>query len=46
VAIGVLLALGVSKTVDEAEKFIQSIRPEVEVHPVLKDELRKIFPGT
>lgn len=43
VAIGTLLALGLSDSVDDAEARIQAIRPEVVVHEKLKKSVAEIF---
>ncbi|MBP1155628.1 MULTISPECIES: dual specificity protein phosphatase family protein [unclassified Paenibacillus] len=43
VAIGTLLALGISDSVDDAEARIQEIRPEVVVHEKLKKSVAELF---
>ncbi|WP_326116566.1 protein-tyrosine phosphatase family protein [Paenibacillus alginolyticus] len=43
VAIGTLITLGKSKTIEEAEKLTQSIRPVVNVRAPQREALEKIF---
>jgi protein-tyrosine phosphatase len=43
VAIGTLLALGKSHTIEEAEKLAQSIRPVVSIKQPQREALEKIF---
>ncbi|MDF2963675.1 MAG: protein-tyrosine phosphatase [Paenibacillus sp.] len=43
VAIGTLLELGISATVEEAEARVQEIRPEVAVHEELKKSLSTLY---
>ncbi|MFC4766002.1 hypothetical protein [Effusibacillus consociatus] len=41
-----LLEMGLSKTVDQAEQAVQKIRLEVKVDPLLKQDLQKLYPGS
>ncbi|KRE50044.1 dual specificity protein phosphatase family protein [Paenibacillus sp. Soil724D2] len=43
VAIGTLLALGMSNTIEEAEKLAQSIRPVVSIKQPQREALEKLF---
>ncbi|MDQ0873106.1 protein-tyrosine phosphatase [Paenibacillus sp. V4I3] len=43
VAIGTLITLGLSQTIEEAEKIAQSIRPVVNVRAPQREALEKIF---
>lgn len=43
VAIGTLITLGKSQTIEEAEKLAQSIRPVLNVRPPQREALEKIF---
>jgi protein-tyrosine phosphatase len=43
VAAGILLALGVSKDIEEAEATAKSIRPIIDIKPVQKYALKKLF---
>ncbi|CAN7201978.1 dual specificity protein phosphatase family protein [Paenibacillus sp. LjRoot153] len=43
VAIGTLLALGKSQTIEEAEKLAQSIRPVVSIKQPQREALEKLF---
>ncbi|MCY9666372.1 dual specificity protein phosphatase family protein [Paenibacillus alginolyticus] len=43
VAIGTLLALGKSRTIEEAEKLVQSIRPVVSIKQPQREALEKLF---
>jgi protein-tyrosine phosphatase len=43
VAVGTLLALGLSDSVDEAEAKVKEIRPEVEVHSELRKSLAALY---
>ncbi|WP_416148346.1 hypothetical protein ACM26V_19295 [Salipaludibacillus sp. HK11] len=42
-AIGVLLELGLANTIPEAEKAVQNVRPEVNVHEEFKKDLEKLY---
>ncbi|MDQ0246669.1 protein-tyrosine phosphatase [Bacillus fengqiuensis] len=44
VAIGTLLSLGISSSVEDAEKYVKRIRPEVNIHPLLRQSVQKVFP--
>jgi protein-tyrosine phosphatase len=44
VAIGMLLTLGISHSVEDAEQYVKRIRPEVTIHPLLKESVQKAFP--
>jgi protein-tyrosine phosphatase len=46
VAIGTLLSLGLSDTIENAEKEAQRIRPEINVKASLKESLQRLFPKT
>jgi protein-tyrosine phosphatase len=43
IAIGTLLNLGLSTTIDEAEKMAQSIRPVIQVRPPQREALEKLY---
>jgi protein-tyrosine phosphatase len=43
VAVGTLLALGLSDSVEEAEARVKKIRPEVEVHSALRKSLAALY---
>ncbi|NHN30620.1 protein-tyrosine phosphatase family protein [Paenibacillus agricola] len=43
VAVGVLLALGLSDSVKDAESKVRGIRPEVEVHSELRKSLASLY---
>lgn len=43
VAVGTLIALGKSQSIDEAEALAKSIRPKVNVKPPQREALEKIF---
>jgi len=43
VAVGVLLELGICKTIDEAEALAKSIRPEINVKPDQRVSLVKLY---
>jgi protein-tyrosine phosphatase len=45
VAAGTLLALGISKDVEEAEAAAKSIRSIIDIKPLQKDALKKLFPN-
>jgi hypothetical protein len=45
VAIGVLLALKVADSIEQAERLIKEIRPQVEIHSEFKKDLEKLFPN-
>jgi len=44
VAVGVLLELGICKTIDEAEAMAKSIRPVINVKPDQRASLEKLYP--
>ena len=44
VAIGTLLSLGVSDTIDHAEKVAKKVRPEINVKAPLRESLQRLFP--
>ncbi|WP_409341678.1 dual specificity protein phosphatase family protein [Paenibacillus sp. MBLB4367] len=44
VAVAVLIELGVSKTIEEAEELAKSIRPVLNVKPAQKEALKKMYP--
>ena len=44
VAIGTLLALGEAKTIEEAEDIAKTARPKINVKPVMKETLKRIYP--
>lgn len=43
VAVGTLIALGKSTSIDEAEALAKSIRPKVNIRPPQRDALEKLF---
>ncbi|MBP1156479.1 MULTISPECIES: dual specificity protein phosphatase family protein [unclassified Paenibacillus] len=43
VAVGTLITLGKSQTIDEAEAIAKSIRPKVNIKPPQREALEKIF---
>lgn len=43
VAIGTLLALGEAKTINEAEEMAKHIRNIINIHPIQRESLEKIF---
>jgi predicted protein tyrosine phosphatase len=45
VAAGVLLSLGLSSDVDEAEERVKTIRESVQINPVQKQALHKLYPN-
>ncbi|MEY4067604.1 MAG: hypothetical protein RLZ69_914 [Actinomycetota bacterium] len=45
VAAGVLLELGLAKTLREAESMAKAIRPEISIQPVQKKALELIYPS-
>jgi protein-tyrosine phosphatase len=44
VAAGTLLALGMAKDIEEAEATAKSIRPNIDIKPLQKEALKKLFP--
>jgi hypothetical protein len=42
---GVLLELGLAKTIEQAESMVKDIRPEIAIHPEFKRDLQRIFIG-
>lgn len=44
VAIGTLLSLGLSDSIENAEKKAQGVRPEINVKVPLKETLQRLFP--
>lgn len=44
VAIGTLLSLGLSDSIENAEKKAQDVRPEINVKATLKESLERLFP--
>ena len=42
-AIGILLELNIADTIEEAEKMIQEVRPEVQIHPEFIKDLKKLY---
>lgn len=44
VAIGTLLELGKARSIDEAEKIANEVRPKIKVKPEMKEALKKIYP--
>jgi hypothetical protein len=45
VAAGTLLALGLSQTVDEAEARVKSIRNVIDIKPLQKESIIKLYPN-
>ncbi|WP_166485445.1 hypothetical protein [Halalkalibacter wakoensis] len=45
-AIGVLIKLGMAETVEQAEKMVQQIRAQIQIHPEFKKDLQQLFPNT
>ncbi|SDN36430.1 Protein-tyrosine phosphatase [Paenibacillus sp. yr247] len=43
VAVGTLITLGTSQTIDEAEALAKSIRPKVNIKPPQREALEKLF---
>lgn len=43
-AAGVLLALNKANTIDEAERMLQQIRPQINISPSFKQDLKTLFP--
>ncbi|WP_017729278.1 hypothetical protein [Halalkalibacterium ligniniphilum] len=44
-AIGVLLTLQMADSIEQAEKKVKEIRPEVEIHPEFIKDLKRLFPN-
>lgn len=45
-AIGLLLSLKKANTIEEAEKAVKSVRPQIEIHPTFKQDLKELFPDS
>ena len=45
VAAGTLVALGLANNIDQAEQQAKSIRPVIDIKPVQKEALEKLFPN-